>query len=101
MDTNLGMPLFFLLIILLGVYCLGARIYSAKKNASDAEKRKHQVLARVKEKQNGVWFCKFFFCGDHIGFFRNRPSADRVNAVVVGYDEQMKCFELEEISANK
>lgn len=101
MDANLGIPLSFLLVILLGIVCVGVRIYLAKKQAFDAERRRHLVLARVKEKQDGVWFCKFFFCGDHIGFFRNRPSADRVKAVIVGYDERKECFELEEISADK
>ena len=57
----------------------------------------YTVVARLKKEENGRWLCKFFLCGDHIGYFEKKPSSERVKAVVVDYDKEIKLYKLEEL----
>lgn len=66
-----------------------------------AKKMKSQiVIARVKTEKDGKWICKFFLCGNHSGFFSQKPSSDRVKALVVGYDEKNNIYKLEELKGS-
>ena len=50
--------------------------------------------------KDGKWICKFFLCGNHSGFFSQKPSSDRVKALVVGYDEKNNIYKLEELKGS-
>lgn len=91
--------LFLLLLIAFTVLFIRAKISYLKRNPLiiDEKRRKYKVTARVKRQEQGRWMCKFFDCGNRIGFFKKKPSKLRVDALIVGYDEKMDCFELEEI----
>lgn len=86
--------LLLLAFILFGV----AVIYFRFKEAKDKKVFKDgvRVCARFKKFENGKWVCKFFWAGDHMGYMERKPSSERVDAVVVGYDEELKLFQLRE-----
>lgn len=88
---NLQSILVIAAIFVLGVITFKIRYNSARKRS------RHHVIARVKKQEKGIWLCKFFWCGNHLGYLRRRPSRDRVPAIVVGYDEKRQCYELEEL----
>ena len=89
-----------LIAVLIALFC-GIFIYLQVIRVRKAQIRKqmlaNKVLARVKEHRGSIWICKFFDCGDHVGFFSSQPHADRVEAVVVGYDQEKQMYELQEI----
>lgn len=58
---------------------------------------KDLVCARVKTQENGRWLCKFFLCGDHMGYLASEPSSDRVTAVVIGFDDELQLYKLKEV----
>ena len=58
---------------------------------------KDLVCARVKKQENGRWLCKFFMCGDRVGYLAVKPSSDRVRAVVVGFDDELQLYKLKEV----
>lgn len=90
-----------ILFLLAGVLVCVLRFWSVISNAKrlkrDEVNKDAIVLARVKEKRDSVWICKFFKFGNHYGFFRGKPKSDRVEAVIVGYDEATGMFELKEL----
>lgn len=89
-----------LLIIAAGVACMAIRITIAVRQAKKHRKyeKREIVVARIKDEKDGIWLCKFFFCGNHLGYFTSEPSANRVKAYVVGYDEKIGRYLLEEFS---
>ncbi len=58
---------------------------------------KDVVCARVKREEDGRWMCKFFLNGNHFGYLTSKPSSDRVNALVVGFDEKLQIYKLREV----
>lgn len=58
---------------------------------------KNLVCARVKAQENGRWLCKFFMCGNHMGYLASEPSSDRVTAVVIGFDDELQLYKLKEV----
>lgn len=85
-----------ILILAAGIYYFWIRLYHARKEVRRQQQKKNAVVARVKTQENGVWRCKFFWCGDRWGFIRREPSDSRFPAYVVGFDEKENMFELEE-----
>lgn len=83
--------------ILICIFYFWLVIGDAKRLRREDVDKEAIVLARVKEKRNSVWVCKFFKLGNHYGFFRRKPRSDRVEAVVVGYDEETGMYELKEL----
>lgn len=83
-------------IVILLLLC-GFFIYLHRQEKKKRQMLANKVLARVKEHRGSIWICKFFDCGDHVGFFSSQPHADRVDAVVVGYDQEKQMYELQEI----
>lgn len=74
-------------------------VYSEIKTARKIRQQRYKysiVVARLKKKENGLWLCKFFLCGDHLGYFEKKPSSERVKAVVVAYNKQKQLYKLEE-----
>lgn len=90
-----------ILILLAAVLICVFRFWSVIRNAKRLKRENVNkdaiVIARVKEKKDSVWICKFFKFGNHYGFFRGKPKADRVEAVIVGYDKETGMFELKEL----
>ncbi|MBS4773854.1 MAG: hypothetical protein KHX55_06235 [Proteobacteria bacterium] len=84
------------LFLAAGMAYVALRIAFAIRQAR--KRRKRVVVARVKNCKDGLWMCKFFLCGDHPGYFTQKPSADRVKARVIGYDEKNRIYRLEEFS---
>ncbi len=89
--------LFLLCSILVCVLRFWSAFRNAKKVKRENVKQEAIVLARVKEKRESIWVCKFFKCGNHYGFFREKPKSDRVEAVIVGYDKGTDMYELKEV----
>lgn len=73
-----------------------SEIRSARKIRQQQRCKDSIVVARLKKEENGLWLCKFFLCGDQLGYFEKRPSSERVKAVVVDYDKQKRLYKLEE-----
>lgn len=102
MKDDIQTALVILSIFAFGFFYLKLRIEWAvkegrrRKNKEYLKKGKF-VMARVKEKENDVWLCKFFMYGDRLGYLRNQPSEDRVPALIVDYDDKRKRYILEEV----
>ncbi len=87
----------FLVLYSLYVY---NEIRVARKKRRQQYYKNGVVVARLKKEENGLWLCKFFLYGDHLGYFEKQPHSERVKAVVVGYNEKNKLFKLEEFVEN-
>ena len=96
MET-LTVVLFLFFCALVCVFRFWSVIRNAKRVKRENVKQEAIVLARVKEKRDSVWICKFFRFGNHYGFFRGKPKSDRVEAVIVGYDKETDMYELKEL----
>ena len=73
-----------------------SEIKTARKIRQQQRYKDSIVVARLKKKENGLWLCKFFLCGDHLGYFEKQPTSERVKAVVVDYDNKLKMYRLQE-----
>ena len=73
-----------------------SEIKTARKIRQQQRYKDSIVVARLKKKENGLWLCKFFLCGDHLGYFEKQPTSERVKAVVVAYIIQKQLYKLEE-----
>lgn len=80
--------------------CIYSEIRAARKKRRQQHYKNSVVVARLKKEENGLWLCKFFLYGDHLGYFEKQPPSERVKAVVVGYNEKNKLFKLEEFVEN-
>ncbi len=97
METNSLIAL--ILFFAASVACVGFKIAHIIRRVR--MQKRQVVVARVKNFENGVWMCKFFLYGNHVGFFVRKPSGDRVNAYVVGYDEKKQIYKLKELKTSK
>ena len=89
--------LFVVAFLLFYIWNIYHEIKLAKKKRQQMKCKDYTVVARLKKEENGRWLCKFFLCGDHIGYFEKKPSSERVKAVVVDYDKEIKLYKLEEL----
>ena len=78
-------------------FCICKIWYAYRCAVRERKRNGFTVVARIKKEDNSLWLCKFFFWGDHVGFFRKKPSSDRVQAWVVCYDKNLGMYELEEL----
>lgn len=102
MNEDLQTVLVIVSIFVFGFLYLKLRVDWVRKEHRRLKKREYKrkgnyVIARVKKKENGVWLCKFFCNGDHLGYLLRKPSRDRIPALVIDEDKARKCFVLEEI----
>lgn len=68
----------------------------AKKKKKQQLCKNYVVVARLKKEENGHWVCKFFQCGNHLGYLEEKPSSERVKAIVIDYDKSQKMYKLQE-----
>ena len=73
-----------------------SEIRTARKIRKQQRCKDNLVVARFKTKENGCWICKFFLCGERLGYFEKQPSSERVRAVVVEFNKQKQLYKLEE-----
>ncbi len=92
METGLYIVAF---LVLYSLYVYN-EIRLARKKRRQQQCKDNIVVARLKKEENGLWLCKFFLCGDHLGYFEKQPSSERVKAVVVEYNKQNQLYKLEE-----
>ncbi len=88
--------LFIVAFLLFYVWYVYNEIKLAKKKRQQLKCKNYVVTARLKKEENGRWICKFFQYGDHIGYFEEKPSSERVKAVVIDYDNKVKMYKLQE-----
>lgn len=92
--------LFIVAFLLFYVWYVYNEIKIARKKRKLMRCKNYTVTARLKKEESGRWLCKFYFCGDHLGYFEKKPSSERVKAIVTEYNKNIGLYKLEELDEN-
>lgn len=85
-----------LAVIFFYIWYIYNEVRIAKRKKMQQLCKNYVVVARVKKHENGHWVCKFFHCGDHLGYLDEKPSSERIKAIVFDYDQQNRLYKLQE-----
>lgn len=85
-------------LIAVGIMYVWVLVRNAKKRRQEELALRNKVVARVKEQRDSIWVCKFFLYGNKYGFFRQKPHSDRVEAIVIKFDNKLGMYELQELA---